>query len=161
METVPVATFNEAESVQQLLERLNQAGIPATIRDESKLERFWFVTEPFAAIHLEVSQKRYLEARRLIEEWDRTDQVLRNAVRCPECNSSRVEYPQLTRKFILPTFLRLCMALGIVAREFYCLDCHYTWPTVEKIEPRRDVLGFRYDSKMWHPEQAKPHRTRV
>jgi hypothetical protein len=159
MNTVPLATFNELEPAQKLRDRLQQAGIQATINDESKIERFWFMSEPLAAIHLEVPQPKYLEARRLTEEWDKADGALRSTVRCPECESSRVEFPQITRKFITPALGSVLMSLRLIKREFYCLDCHYTWPTVVALKPKLDVLGWPSDSKLWHPEnQVKRQR---
>jgi len=143
MKTVPVATFNEREPAVRLQQRLEAAGFTAVVTDQSKIERFWFVSEPLAAIHLEVEPSRYLEARRLIEDWDRTNPVLTDAVRCPECHSSRVEYPQMTRKFVTPSIGVVLMLLRLVPREFYCLDCHYTWPKESKApEPDRDLLGW-------------------
>jgi len=159
MNNVPLATFNELEPAQKLRERLQQAGIPANINDESKVERFWFMSEPLASIHIEVPQPKYLEARKLIENWNQADGALHSAVRCPECESSRVEFPQITRKFITPALGGLLMAMRMIKREFYCLDCHYTWPLSVALKPRLDVLGWPSDSKLWHPEnQAKRQR---
>jgi len=147
MNTVALATFNELEPARGLLQRLQQAGIPAAIHDESKLERFWFMSAPLAAIHLEVPQTQYLEARRLIEEWDKADATLQHAVRCPDCRSSRVEFPQLPRKFASTTLFRLLMTLRVVPPEYYCLDCHFTWPTSVRAEPKLDILGFPHNSR--------------
>jgi hypothetical protein len=159
MTTVPLATFNELEPAQKLQGRLQQAGIPATIHDESKVERFGFMSEPLASIHLEVPQPKYLAARKLVEDWDKADGALHSAVRCPECESSRVEFPQMTRKFITPALGSLLMALRLIKRQFYCLDCHYTWPLAVPLKPKLDVLGWPTDSKLWHPEnQSKGQR---
>ena len=160
MKTVPLATFNELVPARSLQGRLEQAGIPALIHDESKLERFWFMSEPLAAVHLEVAQPDYLRARQLAEELNQREHLLKDAVRCLECQSTRVEFPQLSRKFVMPRLASVFMALGLVPREFYCLDCHYTWPTVMPVEPKRDRLGWSYESKHWHPETAEhPRRT--
>jgi hypothetical protein len=156
MTSVPLVTFNELEPAQALRERLQQAGISATIHDESKLERFWFMSPPHAAIHIEVPQSQYLEARQLIAVWDTEEGLLRQAVRCPDCRSSRIEFPQITRKFITPTVARLFMSLHVIPQEFYCLDCHYTWPLKVPVERKLDILGFPEDSKFWHP--PKPRR---
>ena len=155
MKTVPLASFNELEPAQTLQQRLQQAGIPARIHDESKLERFWFMSTPLAAIHVEVSQPQYLEARQLIGLWDTEQGVLRNAVRCPDCHSSRVEFPQVTRKFLTPALLRIFMSLRVIPQEFYCLDCHFTWPIKQPVERKLDILGFPEDSKFWHPARIK------
>jgi hypothetical protein len=147
MKTVPVATFNDLESARRLQQRLQQAEIPATIHDESKLERFWFMTLPLASIHIEVPQPQYLQARRTIEAWDKEDGALQSAVRCPDCRSSRVEFPQLPRKFVMPIVFRAFMALNVIPKQFYCLDCHFTWPASARVEPDLDILGFRRNSR--------------
>jgi hypothetical protein len=158
--TVSLATFNELGPAQQLQQRLLGAGISASIHDESKIERFWFMTAPLAAIHIDVPQKEYLRAHRSIEEWDKTDGALRDAVRCPECGSSRIEFPQIPRKFLMPTLLRFFMWLGVVPRAYYCLDCQCTWPTEVRKERELDVLGFPRDSRFWHPEKTRSESRR-
>jgi hypothetical protein len=149
-----LATFNELGPAQTLQQRLLAAGISASINDESKLERFWFMTPPLAAIHVEVPQKEYLRARRTIEEWNKADGALRDAVRCPDCGSSRIEFPQIPRKFIMPSLMRLFIWLRVVPNAYYCLECQCTWPPTVQKERELDILGFPRDSRFWHPEKA-------
>jgi len=157
MKTVPLVSFNELEPAEELQRLLRQNAIHSVIRDESKLERFWFMSEPFAAIHVEVIPPDFLLARRLVEEWNVNQPVLNSAVHCPECNSTRVEFPQTTRKFITPTLISLLMVMRLVPRQFYCLDCQHTWPTVSPLNPKPDILGWPFESKMWHPETGARH----
>ena len=131
-----------------------RAGMLAIIRDESRLERYWFFSEPLAAIHVEVKQADYLRAREAMTEWEATTELLRQAVRCPECRSSCIEFPQVTRKFFTPALYQLAMiALHVVPRQYYCLHCHFSWPKVAKPAPELDVLGWPLNSKFWHPER--------
>jgi hypothetical protein len=61
--------------------------------------------------------------------WDAAEGALRAAIHCPECNSLRVDYPQFTRKSLVTNVaLGLIAALGLVDKEYYCEDCHHTWP---------------------------------
>lgn len=159
MTTTILATFHDLEPAQKLQQRFRQAGIPATVKDESRIQRLWFLSEPLAAVHVEVPVERHLEGRRLLKQLDMERGILRSAVRCPECQSSRIEFPQLTRKFALPGLLGLFMALKLVPREFYCLDCHYTWPVAVALERKRDPFGWPYDSRFWHPENARREKT--
>lgn len=152
MKTVPLATFNELEPARLLRARLENTGVPAVINDESKTERYWFISKPVAAIHVEAEQPHYRHARELIAQWDRAEGVLRQAVHCPDCRSTRVEFPQMPRKFLSPRLMSLFFALRLVPREFYCLDCHFTWPFETPVEPARDVLGWSLESKHWHPK---------
>ena len=87
MKTHCVATFNALAPALVLCQQLQEAGINAIINDESILERFWFMSEPLAAIHVEVKQPDYLPARKLVQEWENSRGVLKDAVRCPEGRS--------------------------------------------------------------------------
>ncbi len=112
------------------------------------------MSEPLAAIHVEVLPPDYVKARHLIGEWEKSGELLREAVRCPECHSPRIEFPQNTRKFYTPAiFHTLLTVLHILPREYYCLDCHHTWPRVARVAPELDVLGWPLNSKLWHPER--------
>lgn len=151
MKTLPLATFNELIPAEQLRKQFLQAGVPAVIHDESKLERFWFMSEPLAAIHVEVPQPDYLRARRLMREWEISTDLLRTAVRCPDCRSSRVEFPQVTRKFVTPALCQLLLlTLHILPRAYYCQDCHFTWLKTPKVEPELDSFGWPLKPKFWH-----------
>jgi predicted Zn-ribbon and HTH transcriptional regulator len=134
--TITLATFNQTTDAQPLVARLWESGIRAEIHDESKLERLWLVRKPLAGVRIEVHPDDFDKAARLVREWDATQHVLHNAVRCPECGSSRVEYPQFTRKFVTPNLVGLLSAMGLVEKEFYCQDCHNTWPP-EGMKPPR------------------------
>lgn len=124
------------------------------MHNESKLARFWFMSERLAAIHVEVSQPDFLRARQLLSELEKSSDGMRAAVRCPECRSSSIEFPQVTRKFLTPALCQLVlMTLHVMPRQYYCLDCHFTWPKVPQVEPELDVLGFPLNSKFWHPER--------
>ena len=132
MNMVTVATFNEPSKAEPLKQKLQKAGIHAEICDESKYEWSWFVAKPLAGIRLKVRRKDFESARRLIREWDLIDGVLREAVRCPQCGSSNIEYPQMTRKFVTPALVMVLCALKIIPKEFYCQDCHFTWSNQEQ-----------------------------
>ncbi len=145
MKTIPVATFNELPPAQSLLERFERADIHAFIRNESLLERLWFMSEPLAAVHVDVPQPDYLHARQLLAVWEAGD-ALNEMVRCPECGSSRVEFPQITRKFLMPVVQVVFMSLHLIPRQYYCEDCHFTWPKEKVVEPDRDLLNFPINS---------------
>ena len=112
MEPITVLTFNEPEQAAPLKQRLEQAGIPAVIYDERKLQRAFLCRESLAGIRLRVDRKDFDRARALLWEWQRQENGLHDAIHCPECGSSRVQFPQFTRKFVLPNFGALLCAIG-------------------------------------------------
>ena len=149
MKNVDLASFSDREPAVALQHRFERAGIPAVLHDEAKLQRYWFLSPDLAAYKVEVPRDEFEHARDLLTEWDKTEDVLHDAVRCPSCGSPRVEYPQLMREFYLsPTvLLELGMVVGAIPREFYCEDCHFTWPDRQRIEPQRDILGWPIKEK--------------
>ena len=129
MNTISIATFNNAAKAQPLKHRLEEAGIPAEIHNESCMERLWFVARPLAVIRVTVHQHDFEKALGLLHDWDIAGGPLSSAIRCPECSSCRVQYPQYAPKSVLPNLMiGLLAVLGVIKREFYCQDCHYTWP---------------------------------
>ncbi len=155
MKFITVATFNDPEPAEALRVRLELAGHHALHYDESRMQRFWFLTEPQAAHKVEVEEEKLTEAHRLIKEWDRADGVMSPAVCCPQCHASRVEYPQFTRKFFTPAFGELLVTLRVFSKMFYCQDCQLTWPKEEEPKPGLDLLNWSNKSRWWHPETRR------
>ena len=86
-----------------------------------------FRSEPQANAKVLVTEEDFEEANKLMVEWEASDPQIGSAIRCPQCKSPRIEYPQLTRKFITPWLASVLFALKIFPKEFYCQDCHFTW----------------------------------
>ena len=149
---VTIATFNEPAQAKKLKARFNEAGLPADIHNEAPLQQIGFMSKPQANAKVLVEDKDFERAQSLMVEWEATDPIIAAAViRCPQCGSSRIEYPQMTRKFLTPGLVILLCALKIIPKEFYCEDCHYTWNNEEE----------RRIGRLWHrffpgrePEQS-------
>jgi len=124
---VIIATFNEAAKAKGLRDRLSQAGVKADINSEGQLQQVAALAGKKANIKLSVADEHFAKAQELLIEWEATDPDLAAAIRCPQCNSSRIQYPQLTRKFLTPALMGILLALKIFPKEFYCDDCHFTW----------------------------------
>jgi hypothetical protein len=151
MNKVTVATFNQPAQAEPLRQRLEHAGIHAEIHDESKYEWFWFVTRPMAGIRLKVHKRDFETARQFLKGWDAAEGLLREAVHCPQCGSTRIEYPQLTRKFFLPNLVGIASVLGIFDKEFFCQECEYTWPKEAHNRPPR-----KHSAPVYFIEKADP-----
>src|SRR5258706_1962821 len=150
MEWLTVATFNEPEHAALALRRLQEAGIKAALYDERALQRRFFLSPALAGIRLRVLKENQPAARQLLERWHATDGVLRHAIICPECGSSRIEYPQFSRHFLWGGVAAIFAVLRCFQRKFFCKSCHYTWPASVKLEPKTDALGW--------PEKQHQHR---
>jgi hypothetical protein len=140
--TTTVATFSDLEKAQAVSVRLNRAGIPAKVKDESKLQKFWFLSKPLAADKVLVDEKDFDRALVTLKAADAQDHILQGEVRCPQCGSAEVEYPQFTRKFMTTTMVEVLCLLHILDRAFYCQSCHHTWPASRVMRPTNDVLNW-------------------
>jgi len=137
-----VATFNDLEKAEVVKRRLIEAGIPAEIYDESKLQKFWFLSKPLAADKVVVDAKDFDKAREVMQTADALEHILEGELRCPQCGSANIEYPQFTRKFITTTLVEVLCFLHIIDKTFYCHGCHHTWPVSSVLDQKTDVLNW-------------------
>src|SRR5437667_12811305 len=124
---VTIATFNEPAKAKQLKERFQQAGLRADVHNERHLQQVAFMSKPLANVKVKVEEKDFEEAQHLMVEWEATDPGIASAlIRCPQCGSSSIEYPQLTRKFLTPAVASVLFELRIFHNEFYFVNCYFT-----------------------------------
>jgi hypothetical protein len=147
---MPIVSFNDLDPAETLAGRLREAGYQAEVRDESA-EQKWklFNLHPRAHIQVIVPETQAEAATQKALDLDRTEALLAQAVRCPECGSMRIEYPQFSRRTIMGALPSALAAAGVIEREFYCENCHFTWPA-EPPEPGPDlnILGWsKYEEK--------------
>ena len=167
MNRIPVALFNSSAKAEPLKQRLIRAGIQAEVHQELRLEKLWFVSKNSAGARLDAPANQFERASRLLLDWDTAEGALRDAIRCPECKSLRVDYPQFTRKSFIPNLaMGLSAKIGLVEKEFYCQDCHYTWPkegtqpraTRENLAPYYFIEGVEQTTLKPPPQSAEAHR---
>ena len=156
----PVVTFNSRPPAESLRQRLIENGIDAKINTAPKLEVLWFISRNRFGFRIEVPGEQLERALKLLRVWDAADAALRDAIHCPECHSLRVIYPQYTRRSFIPNLVVGTLAALGHDQEYYCEDCHYTWPKegthhprlrhhmapyyfIEDVEPRPDSRGER------------------
>ncbi len=140
---ITVATFNDWDKADALRRRFDAVGIPSQLFDESTTQRIWWFASPKAHMRVRVEKENAEHAEALMKQWDAEDGVLKNAVRCPECGSSRIEYPQYSRRAGLTFFFAFLNVLHIIPRQFYCENCHFTWAAEpEPPKPDLDVLNW-------------------
>jgi hypothetical protein len=138
---VTIATFNEPEKAKRLKQRFQESGVRADAHNERYLQGVAFMSKPQASAKVMVEDADFERAHDLMIEWESSDPEIAAAmIRCPQCGSSNIEYPQMTRKFLTPAVMGLLCAIRIIPKEFYCHDCHYTWSNEEE----------RTIGRLWH-----------
>jgi hypothetical protein len=127
MNTTFIATFSHRPDAEVYQGRLSKAGLSAELHDCTGIH----------GVRIEVPVEQFERAYQLMLDWDAAEGGVSGAIRCPECRSLRIEYPQYTHKSTLPNLLVGLLAnIGAVPKEFYCHDCHFTWPK-EGTKPSR------------------------
>ncbi len=140
---ITVATFNERESADAIAARLRDAGFSADVYDESS-EQKWklFNLKPRAHLRVRVHMHEEVGAIEKLKSWN-GDPDLARAVQCPACGSSRIEFPQFSRRTIMGALPAALAATGMIQQEFFCESCHFTWPAEEpKDGPDVDILNW-------------------
>jgi hypothetical protein len=147
-QVITVATFNESDPAEALKDRLDIAGFHAEVMDESPAQAVFFMSKrPRAHMRVRVRKEEFETAKKMIEDWEH-EGVMAQAVRCPQCGSSRIEYPQFSRRTGASMFFALLSSLHLIPREYFCEDCQFTWPDKVPPEVDRDALNWPRHSKM-------------
>jgi hypothetical protein len=133
-EPISIAAFDNLPPAQTLVHALSERGIEAGLQNETADQALRFFT---AHAH---AQYRVLVAPdvmdRALQELARMEPLppehafecpVRHVIRCPECGSTRVEFPQFSRKTIVGALPAVAASLGLVEQDFFCQVCHYTW----------------------------------
>ncbi len=138
---VDVAVFEDMNAGRAVEKFFTDRGFLSRTYDDKLFRYFLFLRPPRVTYRVRVRQDQVRNADELLAAG--APDALQLALRCPSCGSLHVSYPQMTRKFILPTIL---LHLGIIFRaidhECYCEHCHYIWnlPT-EKVPPVTKPVG--------------------
>jgi hypothetical protein len=123
---VDLAVFEDLNAGKALEKFFTGRGLPARTYDDKLFRYFLFLRPPRVTFRVQIRPSYVRDADGLLAGG--MPELLCQAIHCPSCGSLRVSYPQMTRKFILPTIL---LHLGIIFRvidhECYCEHCHYIW----------------------------------
>jgi hypothetical protein len=123
---VNVAVFENINDGCILETFLRDKGIEARTYNDKFLQSFLFLCPPHHTFRVQVHNDHFHETTHAMEEAH--PPILEKAIHCPSCGSLHVNYPQMTRKFFLPTVaLHLGIIFRIIAHECYCEHCHLTW----------------------------------
>ena len=139
---VPIVSFEESQPAETLARRLCEEGFGAITDNDAgeQLLRF-FNPHPHAQWHVLVPAEKFDDALRRLRELDAAEAILRLAIRCPDCGSTQVEYPQFSRNTIVGAIApAAAAAVGLIERQFYCTTCHFTWAPAKETSGSKDTL---------------------
>ena len=121
-----VAVFDSMDDGNALEAVLREKGFEARTYDDKWFRYFLFLRPPRVTYHVQVRKNRWDDANKFLETS--SPAVLGRAMHCPSCESFHVNYPQMTRRFVLPTILlHLGIIFRVVDHQCYCEHCHHMW----------------------------------
>ncbi len=128
-----VAVFEDAGGGRLLETDLTNKGFAARSYDDKVLRTFLFLRPPDATVQVQVRANDFETVAYFLDHNPAMSALLQKAIRCPSCGSLRVQYPQMTRKFFLPTLLlHLGIIFRVITHEAYCESCHWLWGLPKK-----------------------------
>ena len=134
---VTIATFDDAAKAKHLKERFRQSSVRADVLTEGRMQAAASRADQHANVRVQVEEADFATAQNLMVEWEKSDPDIGAAIRCPQCGSPRIHYPQMARKFPFTTGLfGILLALKIIPKEYYCEDCQNTWSKEPEPLPR-------------------------
>ncbi len=129
MNKIAVALYRDPSKAQALQRRLIEAGFDATLNDKPQLRTLWFVSREKDDVRVEVPCEQFARAENCLVDWSAAEGPLDGAIRCPECRSLRVQYPQYAQNSLLTNLaMGLLAELRALEKHYYCEDCHFAWP---------------------------------
>ena len=130
---VNVAIFENANDGRMLEMPLKNKGFETRTYIDKLLQSLLFLCPPHATIRVQVRANDFKNVTYFLDHEPATSVLLQRAIRCPSCGSLRVQYPQMTRRFLLPTLLlHLGIIFRVIVHEAYCENCHWLWSLSKK-----------------------------
>jgi len=150
MNKTSIAMFNHRSDAEPLQKRLSDAGVAATLH----------YCKALSGTQIEVPAADFERGYKLLLDWHASEGALHGAIRCPDCSSLRIEYPQYSHKSTMPNLLVGFLAnVGAMRKEFYCHDCHFTWPK-EGTKPSRSrphMAPYYFIEGVAQSKEPQPH----
>jgi|SRR5579859_30645 len=128
-----IAIFENAGDGQMLETDLKNKGFETRTYIDKLLQSFLFLCPPHATVRVQVRGNDFKNVAYFLDHEPATSIILKRAIRCPSCGSLRVQYPQMTRRFLLPTLLlHLGIIFRVIVHQAYCENCHWLWSIPKK-----------------------------
>jgi hypothetical protein len=146
---ISIASYDQLPPAEALVHALSERGLNPGLHNETADQAMrFFAAKAHAQFRVMVPIE---QVDRALEEFakmtplppERTHECpVTQVIRCPDCGSTRVEFPQFSRKTIVGALPALAASVGLVEQDFFCQVCNYTWkPTTEEPVPAADALS--------------------
>ncbi len=123
---VDMAMFEKRNDGKILEAFFKDQGLKARTYDDRLFRYFLFLRPPRVTYRVQVRTNDSQAVAGLLAA--KAPAAVEQALHCPSCGSLQVNYPQMTRKFIMPTvMLHLGIVFRLIEHTCYCEHCHEMW----------------------------------
>src|SRR5579863_9594068 len=138
-----LAVFEQEGDARKLEKFLQDRKFDARTYDDKVMRILLFLRPPQKTHRVQVRVNDLKTVSYLIAHDAEAEKLLRDSLHCPSCGSLHVQFPQMTRRFILPTImLHAGILLRIIDHEAYCEHCHFIWHLSEHPVPEPQPAGI-------------------
>jgi hypothetical protein len=130
MNSTLIAAFERKKAAEDLVAFLQDKEIAASLVDLTVSMPGNALPAEFAKYQVRVPEDSAPAAVQATGHTPKGLELMAPAIRCPECGSFRVHYPEFPRNFIVPFFFRLLVKSRVVRGSYACLTCKAEWPPV-------------------------------
>lgn len=133
---VNLAVFETDGNAHKLEQFLQERKFEARTFDDKFMRMLLFLRPPQRTVSVQVREGELKNMLYFVKHESEAEKHLKNSLHCPSCGALCVQYPQMTRRFILPTLLlHAGILLRIIDHEAYCQSCHFVWHLSEHPMP--------------------------
>lgn len=122
---VTIITVNWIIEADAICARLEASGIPALIPDQGAVAINPLLANAVGGIRIQVEESDAERAREILR--DDLKWAERGMFACPACQSDRVEYERVSKRFAYLSLLLLGFPLLWVRRVYTCKACGHSW----------------------------------
>ncbi len=147
---VSIASFDRLPPAENLVHSLHEKGIEAGLDNETTDQALRFFTgKPHAQYRVTVPEPMVDQALAELAKLpplpvERAHECpVTQVIRCPDCGSTQVEYPQFSRNTIVGALPSIASSIGLIEKDFFCRICNYTWAPLKDTpdEPVQHALS--------------------
>ncbi len=126
---ITIATFDNTEQADLVKGRLELAGIHAFVADATVVTLNWMYSNAVGGVKVQVDDDDLHQATALLHEWNSCSEGYDSMsdYRCPGCDSTKVEFRKVSKRFFILSLLVLGIPLAFYLPRFHCLNCGKTW----------------------------------
>jgi hypothetical protein len=148
-EPIPIASYDQLPPAQALVHALAELGFEAALLNETADQALrFFNAHAHAQFRVTVPPDQMERALAAFASMPRLpaerahECPVTQAIRCPDCGATRIEFPQFSRNTIVGALPALATTVGLIDAQYFCQSCHFTWapPKTEPV-PISDALS--------------------